>query len=294
MGETAKLFNKDFNRCFDPVLTATSLIAALETPTFPLDIEQVALNVGIQGIQEIPDKNVEGILVALPDKSVGFISISKHIREKTRKRFTIAHELGHFLIKSHDSNYNCNAFDINNYSAKNKPQENEANQFAAELLMPRQYFSAEIDHQEPSYELFQSLTSKFESSLQSTLIRFKELTNESIAIVLSENSMIKWVSRSESFKYYIEADVPLSTDTYAIEFFKREELPQEFEEVDKNVWFDASIIKHQITVQELSLPLPYYNQVLSVIWLFEDEDELDEYDDFEDEFDGYLKLKDKS
>ena len=116
-------------------------------------------------------------------KNYNNYSINKNIRETTRRRFTIAHELGHFLITTHRNEYSCNSFDLNNYNDKSNSQENEANRFAAELLMPRQYFYAEIENKTPSYDFIQSLTSKFETSLQSTLIRYTELTDESVAVV---------------------------------------------------------------------------------------------------------------
>lgn len=282
------MFERKFIKSSDPILTATNLVAALRNPIFPLDIEKIALSVGIQGIQELPNDKFEGLLVSLPGKTAGFISISKNIRETTRKRFTIAHELGHFLITTHKGQYLCNSYDLSDYLSTSNPHEKEANRFAAELLMPKQYFSVEIGNKIPSYSLFQSLTLKFESSLQSTLIRYKELTDESIAIVLSENSFIKWVLPSEEFNYYIGSKEELSPETVAFEYFKGNHLPMEFEEVEKDAWFDASEIRHKIIVSELSFPLPYYNQVLSVIWINEDEDDIEDY---EDEFDGYLKLK---
>ena len=274
----------------DPILTAKNLIHTIDNPLFPLDIGKISCELGIQDIKEVDTDKFEGMLVALKDKNTGFINISRKIREISRKRFTIAHELGHFLITTHSNEYRCNYNDLNNYYDKTHPQEIEANQFAAELLMPKKYFLKKILKEEPSYQLFQDLTSNFGSSLTSTLIRFKDLTDESIAIVLSENSIIKWALRSEEFKYFIENKVGLSQETYAFEYFEGNDLPQEFDEVEKDAWFDTSDIHHKIIVKELSIPLRYYNQVLSVVWLYEDEDEIEDY---EDEFNGYLKLKEK-
>ncbi len=281
---------KEFKKSADPIFAATNLIKAIDNPFFPLDIEEISLNVGIQEVKDMKTDKYEGMLVALPDKSVGYINVNRSIREQTRRRFTIAHELGHFLITTHVNNYECNSYDTNNYSDLTKPQEIEANRFAAELLMPEYYFAKEIQKKDPSYDLFQSLTDIFGSSLTSTLIRFKDFTDESISIVKSENAIIKWVLKSEEFKYYIESDVELSPDSYAIEYFRGNELPQEFDEVEKEAWFDTSEIKHHLIIKELSIALPYYNQVLSVIWIEEDEEEIEDY---EDEFDGYLKLKEK-
>lgn len=262
----------------------------MDNITFPLNVENVALNLGIKKIQELDDKNFEGVLVADAKKLTGYINVAASIREHTRRRFTIAHELGHFLITTHGNQFSCTSYDLSNFNDKNKIMEVEANQFAAELLMPEQYFTKEIYNKAPSNDLIQSLTDKFCSSLTSTLLRYKDLTDESIAIVMSENSIIKWAFRSNEFKYFIQFQSKLSPDSYAIEYFKGNDLPKEFEEVDRNAWFDASNIKHYLIVKEMSIPLPYYKQVLSVIWIYEDEDEIEEY---EDEFDGYLKRKEK-
>ena len=56
-----------------------------------------------------------------------------------RKRFTIAHELGHIFISWHDDIYGCNT--DNEYSMHNMLdiQEREANIFASELLMPEEW-----------------------------------------------------------------------------------------------------------------------------------------------------------
>lgn len=280
-------FEKDRN----PIISANRIIKSLDAIEFPVDVEKIAKQLNIQEITETDTDKFEGMLVALPDKSAGFINISENIREPTRKRFTIAHELGHYVIPTHESSYNCNKDDTNNYYDKKHPQEIEANHFAAELLMPRKYFLKEIERKEPSYDLIQNLTDKFESSLTSTLIRYKELTTENVAVVLSENSKIKWALRSDNFKYFIKSKVDLSPDSYAVEFFVRNDLSKKFEDVDPNVWFDDEGIVHKISVKELSIPLPYYSQVISLIWVIEDEDEIDEEDD--DEFDGYLKLKEK-
>jgi len=282
------LIDTPFIKSSDPILCAKSLMGVLENSVFPLDVEGIALSVGIREIRQLDDEGFEGILVANPEKTKGYISIASSIREHTRKRFTIAHELGHFLITTHGNQFSCTSFDLNNFYNNNRIMEVEANQFAAELLMPGKYFAKEIYNKAPSYDLIQLLTVKFCSSLTSTLLRCKDLTDESIAIVMSENSIIKWASRSSEFRYFIPSLTKLSPDSYAIEYFKGNDLPIEFNEVEKDTWFNTAAIKHHLVVRELSIPLPFYRQVLSVIWLYEDEDEIEYY---EDEFDGYLKRK---
>lgn len=62
----------------------------------------------------------------ITDKGFPVIIVNKNF-SNDRKRFTIAHELGHILL------HNENNFPISNYRDK----EQEANQFASEFLMPK-------------------------------------------------------------------------------------------------------------------------------------------------------------
>jgi Zn-dependent peptidase ImmA (M78 family) len=47
---------------------------------------------------------------------------------RTKQRFSIAHEIGHLVMKHHRSTFKCHN--------ENSPMERSANRFAAELLMP--------------------------------------------------------------------------------------------------------------------------------------------------------------
>jgi len=280
----------EFQRTSVPETAADNLFQAIQNPNFPLDIEKIALAVGIQEIQEFPDKNLEGMLVATEDKTAGFISVGSFIRELTRRRFTIAHELGHFLITTHKNIQRCTSADLEIFGSgkKSMSMEVEANLFAANLLMPRKVFFEKIRNEDPSGQLFEHLTDFFGSSLTSTLIRYANFSHESVAVVMSENSKIKWAIPSSGFKYYIPSKVPLSEGSMAIEYFQGNEVPDEFEDIGADLWFDTSEIQHHLLLKELAWPMPYYNSVISVLWLEEDEDEID---DFSIEFDGYLKIK---
>lgn len=71
-----------------------------------------------------------------------YIIIKENI-SPTRKRFTYAHELGHIQIPSHTGMISCNteAFDVINES-QYMALEQEANAFAAELLMPTDWIES--------------------------------------------------------------------------------------------------------------------------------------------------------
>ena len=55
----------------------------------------------------------------------------------TRKLFSIAHEIGHFVLHKHDKErYRMNINNLNKLDDDEMKDEQEANAFAAELLMP--------------------------------------------------------------------------------------------------------------------------------------------------------------
>jgi IrrE N-terminal-like domain len=54
----------------------------------------------------------------------------------TRRRFTIAHEIGHHFLHSDGATVLCRAADVDQSEGAAKAKERQANRFAAELLMP--------------------------------------------------------------------------------------------------------------------------------------------------------------
>ncbi len=116
--------------------------------------------------------------------------------------FTIAHELGHFLIPSHKGNRQCTAADLREAGRDNdhRRQEAEANRFTAGLLMPKVWFlrdmrklgDADVSH-------VQTLAKKYRTSLEATSNRYTELTADLCAFVFSKDGVIRYARPTPSF-----------------------------------------------------------------------------------------------
>jgi len=93
------------------------------------------------------DGDVSGMVHCRADGS-GVIGVNSE-HSKTRQRFTIAHELGHLLLhadeKFHIDEKRPLARRDEVSSQATDPREIEANQFAAELLMPDAWVRASVD-----------------------------------------------------------------------------------------------------------------------------------------------------
>ncbi len=110
---------------------AEDLLAQLKLNVAPVPVEEIATRLQIKIGREASD-DFSGILIRKDGKAlIGVNSNESHVRQ----RFTVAHELGHFILhpqKEAFVDYRDNQKDI-----MRTPREKQANAFAAALLMPR-------------------------------------------------------------------------------------------------------------------------------------------------------------
>ena len=78
-------------------------------------------------------------------------------------------------------------------------QEQEANQFAAALLLPERFFKPLCRKKEPSLDLMADLADSFDVSLTATALRYLQFCNEACAVVFSRDGIIQWFRGSKYF-----------------------------------------------------------------------------------------------
>ena len=118
-----------------------TLLQDFDLYQMPVNPIKVAEALGVQ-YQENEHDGFEGTLVA--NKANAIISVNCKIKEPNRKSFTCAHELGHYQYDLNSkNNFNCSISDTTAETSKTKlnPIEIRANEFASELLMPKEFFS---------------------------------------------------------------------------------------------------------------------------------------------------------
>jgi Zn-dependent peptidase ImmA (M78 family) len=109
-------------------------------------VQEIATALDIDEIRLEPVESFEGALVTTPERTTGKILANSQSRP-TRRSFTIAHELGHFLNIWHrpmeGDRFVCSKKDIGpgftsaaQVIDPHQIQESEANSFAIELLIP--------------------------------------------------------------------------------------------------------------------------------------------------------------
>lgn len=109
----------------------------------PIDIERVAKQLGFEVHRENFPENTSAVLVVEGD--IRAIGVNRN-HALVRQRFSIAHELGHYLQGHGDFADSRKTFEDGSYdySDPQNRQEMEANEFAAELLMPESLLRKDV------------------------------------------------------------------------------------------------------------------------------------------------------
>ncbi|MDO9020533.1 MAG: ImmA/IrrE family metallo-endopeptidase [Deltaproteobacteria bacterium] len=91
----------------------------------PVDVNAIAEHLGVV-VHPVPEPGWSGALTVINDHAVAWL----HMGEvEERRRFTLAHELGHLMLHDVTKAFRDVSFD-------GSVQESEANRFAVDLLMP--------------------------------------------------------------------------------------------------------------------------------------------------------------
>lgn len=235
----------------------------------PIPLKKIVEEFEIDYREDFLSGGFDGCLIRTPAKT-GML-INKNITYLPRKRFTIAHELGHYCIPGHSrSIYECTAEDITRFRSY-KREETEANRFAAELLMPERFFLGDLKKIiQPSLEEISFLANeKYQTSLTATVLRFVQLTVEKCAAFLVENEEVKWAFPSRAArKLSVRNRGPLSPFSLAGDMGNKRLVSGK---VSAMAWvYD---VEYDWVIEE-SIKLGTYGQILTLVWFpYEDSDE---------------------
>lgn len=117
---------------------AEQLLAAANLPDIPpVNVEVLAIRCGVRVLDFDFRGMVDGLVAQLPDGPA--IGLDKTRTHPERRRFTLAHELGHHLLR-HSASFHVDFGDVVGGAGEppgyNWQHERAANEFAANLLMP--------------------------------------------------------------------------------------------------------------------------------------------------------------
>jgi len=231
-------------------------------------LEDIAMDRNVF-VKEGDLKNSDAYLLRANNR--GIVRVRNSIPEIGRKRFAIAHELGHWEMHKTQSQLNfCTEDNLSDY--QHSPMEIEANIFAAELLMPHHISKQLLGKSPPSIEIAKDLAEKFGTSLTASVIRLTELTKEDCIVVFSNNGIVKWWRKGKYFSNVpgIEKNHPLHIESEANEILCGRKQASKMVRVASEAWFPCARNKRNFEVYEQSIKLGNYPTIISLLWIIAD------------------------
>ena len=122
---------------------AIHVLRAANIDALPVPVDEIARSLGADVTYEAYDGDVSGMIYRYDGHAVIGVN-STHA--PTRQRFTVAHEIGHYVLHDGQPMFIDRFLTrVNWRNGESNTEEIEANQFAAELLMPREFVAREVD-----------------------------------------------------------------------------------------------------------------------------------------------------
>lgn len=168
--------------------------------TLPIGVKDIALEVTKHRFSDpiglIKDHEVAGIDGMLSKRQKGdwCISYDGAVQLSGRINFTIAHELGHYLLhRQLQESFRCGQSEMLDYeSPTSKKLESEANEFASYLLMPANDFRTQIVGQDVTVALISHCAARYGTTFTATALKWIDLTEEAAMLVVARDEFICW------------------------------------------------------------------------------------------------------
>lgn len=230
-----------------------------------IDLETIAWHLGKLRVKSGGLTGSEGRLVATAEN--GGVIRAAESNNLGRWRFTVAHEIGHFVL--HQQRIVDRTTLRKDFTVWTKASEEaEANYFAAELLMPQPMFQPKCV-KTPSINLLESLASTFNTSLLATAFQYWEYTKEPIALVLSNG----W--DMQSFRPFKEGWPQIRYGEVHEHSAAGERLAGKSLDSGRMVrtpayaWLEGFDYTPDTDIMEDSLYLEYYDRTVTLLWIDE-------------------------
>ena len=186
---------------------SSMLSMVLGAERFPVKVDEVAIEYSHQCFANTPIDKVrgedlegfEGMLAANKARSKWLILFNEAISSAGRKRFTIAHEFGHYILHRHQQDqFECGDDDIETGDGNQRDIEKDADLFASTLLMPLDDFRKQVSGQQISFDLLGHCADRYGVSLTAAALRWIEIAERRAVLVASRDDYLLWAKSNQA------------------------------------------------------------------------------------------------
>lgn len=171
----------------DQVLADLAIVEPSE-----IDLEVVAQYCGATVVYE-PLEGCEAYIIGRDDRAIIAVNSTAY---EGRQRFSIGHELGHWMRDRGTRGLACDKRKMSMQWRHEEP-ENLANLYAADLLFPLQMFVPRAKGKPVTFETARALAGEFRGSLTAVAIRLVQHGSFPSMLVYCENGKKRWSIRGD-------------------------------------------------------------------------------------------------
>jgi len=261
---------------FYPQRTANEITVVLRKAgiaAFPVDVRAVATEISKAKYPDSPIAVIKGGVLpgfegalspAPPGKKGWGIFYNSGLASRGRINFTLGHEFGHYLLhrKAYPEGFQCSTEDMAAWESEYGLRENEANVFAATLLMPLDDFRGQIAaNRRPDFDELGACADRYDVSLIAATLRWLQYTACRSMLVVSRDGFVLWARSSQpalkSGLYFKTRNRPpiaipaksLAADTLALSRSKSAR------ELDADAWLHQPCTEHLIVSDQYDFKL---------------------------------------
>lgn len=209
--------------------------------------------------------------IVMNDKEA-IISINASIHYQPKINYILSHEIGHAVLhRGMLPRFNDTQQTLSEWYAKGI-HETEANEFAAELLMPSWLFTKKVKQKKLSLQLIDEIAAYFHASKTATFLRYRDLGDFPVMILFIENGIIKWKSHSKDFPFkWIDRGAKVPPLTVAGDYYYNGVEEEKPAKVDAIEWFpeDYNMLNGNQTQKLWEQCFPTTrDSILTCLWTF--------------------------
>ena len=178
---------------------ADQLLRELRIDTLPIDPFAIARRLDIE-LKPLPASAGGASGMLLHVNGVFGIGYPTHINNEGFRRFSVAHEIGHYRLPGHiNAILNGRGQHLSKAGFRSTDRyEQEADQFASALLMPAKLFAAAAGRAGDGLQAIETLQAMCETSLEATAIRYAQTSRDPVAVIRSGAGTIDYAVMSSS------------------------------------------------------------------------------------------------
>ena len=255
---------------------SSMLNTVLGADRFPVKVDELALEYSRQCFADSPIDTVrgedldgfDGLLKANKARSKWLVLYNSATPSEGRKRFTIAHEFGHYILHRHQQDlFECGDDDIETGDNNERDIEAEADLFASTLLMPLDDFRRQVDGQPISFDLLGHCADRYGVSLTAAALRWIEIAPRRAVLVASRDDHMLWAKSNEAaFKsgaYFPTRKNTIELPRSALAHSNNDCLSKQEQTTRAQAWFHRE--PPSMTVTEMTRVAGQYDYTLTLL-----------------------------